>query len=124
MRVVLLLIGLLVVGCAPVNSSPSRRSPPPAPIVESSVTTAARSAFRTRDRDYADQLEQLAADVDAGNVKFDAKLKERLEAAKTHAGDAANGDLAKVMSTEFGPNALADPAKVSKSLRDLAKALK
>lgn len=121
----LILISMLVVGCAPLE--PTRRSPepvPPSPISEPSVTRAARSAFRTRDRVYAEQLEAIAADVDGGSIKFDAKLQQRLDEAKAKAAAEANPELSAVMAKEFGARAMENPRQVAQSLRDMAKALK
>lgn len=116
---------VLLAGCAPIDA-PKRTAPPkPAPdVTESPVTLAARTAFKLRDVDYADQLNALADDVDGGNVKFDSKLKQRLDEARQHAGEAGNVELSKLIAAEFGDNALSNPGKVSKSLRDMAKALK
>jgi cytochrome c-type biogenesis protein CcmH/NrfG len=118
-----ILWSLCAAGCVPLEQSPRQALEPPFVIVESTVTKAAREAFRTRDTVYAEQLLQLADDVDAGLVKFDAKLKQRLAESQTKASDAANPGLSKVIASEFGPNALTNPAKVSQSLRDIAKAL-
>ena len=111
-------------GCAPIDSPGKKLAPKPPIVVESPITTTARQAFQARDVDYAAQLNALADDVDAGQVKFDAKLKQRLDEAKSHAAEASTATLSKVMAAEFGPNALANPGKVSKALRDLAAALK
>ncbi|WP_010586402.1 hypothetical protein [Schlesneria paludicola] len=111
-------------GCAPVDPPARKDAPKPPIVVESPVTVAARTAFRARDAAYADQLEALANDVEGGQVKYDAKLKQRLEDAKLRAADAAKSGLSKVMADEFGENALANPANVAKSLRALAAALK
>ena len=124
MRNVIMIGLLLLVGCAPLVPQP-RLTPKPSDIVtESTVTTAAKAAFRTRDTVFADELDSLANDVDSGDVKFDAKLSQRIDQAKAKAADAANGPFSKIIANEFGPKALDNPEKVSKSLRDLAKALR
>lgn len=120
-----LFIALAVAGCAPVES-PRRSAPQPGPTpseTTSEVTRTAQAAFAARDLEYAAQLRALADDVDAGNVKFDAKLKQRLAEAQERAAAASNGPLANVMATEFGPHAIAQPSRVARSLRDLAAAL-
>jgi hypothetical protein len=104
---------------------PQTSKPTPiTPIGESAVTETARRSFKARDLDYAQEIDSLADDVEAGKIKYDSKLKERLEAAKTHASTAGNNLFAETIALEFGANAVSNPAKLAKSLRDLAKALK
>jgi hypothetical protein len=117
-------IVFIAIGCVPLESPGRKDAPKPSPSKESAVTKAARDAFKARDRVYAEELDALAGDVEAGNVKYDPKLKERLETAQKHAADAANPILVEVMTEEFGPKALDQPDRVAKSLRDLAAALK
>ena len=123
MRHVILLGVCLFVGCVPLEPQTSKPTPV-TPIGESAITETARRSFRTRDLDYAQEIDSLADDVEAGKIKYDTKLKERLEAAKTHASTAGNNVFAETIAAEFGPNAVSNPPKLAKSLRDLAKALK
>jgi hypothetical protein len=120
-----ILIGLLFLsGCAPLDSTPRQTPKPTDIVIESTVTTAAKAAFRTRDKVFADELDAIANDVDSGELKFDAKLAQRIDQAKAKAAEAANGPFSTIIANEFGAKALDNPAKVSKSLRDLAKALR
>ena len=114
---------LFAVGCVPVEShKPAPK--PPLEQVESDVTKAVRLANRARDAAYATELTAIAGEVDGGQLKFDTKLKQRMDEAREKAVSAANPGLAKVMADHFGPNALESPGKVSQALRDFAAALK
>ena len=112
-----------VVGCAPIDRADGPNKPKPPTPAESAITTAAKQAFSARDIDYATQLRALADEIDAGGLKYDAKLSQKIDQARQHAADASTSALAAVMSAEFGDNALQDPKRVARSLRDLAAAL-
>jgi hypothetical protein len=114
---------VLAVGCAPIENTPRKEKPAP-PAATSELTQAAMKSFCTRDRDFADQLDALAAEVDGGKIKYDAKLAQRLDECRKHAVDASNSMLSAAIAKEFGSKAMETPERVSKALRDVAKALR
>ena len=122
-RSIVALIVLLVVGCAPIENTPRKEKHDP-PAATSELTQAAMKSFSTRDQDFADQLDALAAEVDGGKIKYDAKLAQRLEECRKHAVDASNSILSAAIAKEFGSKAMDNPQRVSKALRDVAKALR
>jgi hypothetical protein len=120
----ILFLAVSSIGCAPVeNHSRKHSDERKLVVVESVVTTTARSAFAARDRDYADQLNSLADRVSAGEVRFDSKLSQEIDKCREHAAKTSGDALAQVMASEFGTNALQNPQKAARSLRDLAAAV-
>ena len=113
----------IAVGCVPIENAPRKEKPAPV-VTDSELTQSAIKSFSTRDHDFADQLDALAAEVDGGKIKYDAKLLQRLDECRKHAVDASNPILSAAIAKEFGSKAMENPDRVSKALRDVAKALR
>jgi hypothetical protein len=120
--IVLLLFSLI--GCVPLEDTSRDDPSPPSPANESPIIRAAKAAFAIRDNVLAEEFESIAGDVESGDLKFDAKLKARIDEARQKASEASNAPLANVIAAEFGANAMQNPQKVAKALKELAKALR
>lgn len=109
---------LILAGC-PSSPTPTPLKPDadakPAPVVsdlQQQFATARNAARLT----MADKLDAIADEVDAGTIKYDSKLAQRLEQAGRDAGQ----PIADLMAKQFGDGALADKNRCAKSLRDAA----
>lgn len=108
-----LLIGL-VWGCV----QSSTRAPAPE---ATSIEAAAFAACQLRDREAADLIDALAAEVESGAIKYDGPLQDRLiEINEKSANNVEAQKLVKLLAAKIQPGNRFDSGVAAKALREYA----
>lgn len=107
-----LLIGL-VWGCVQTSRSPAPEA--------SSIEAAAYAACQLRDREAADLIDALAAEVESGSVKYDGPLQDRLLAINEKSANNVEAQkLIRLLAAKIQPGNRFDSGVAAKALREYA----
>ena len=110
-----LLLTIAAAGCTLDKTDGTPRDDKPSPVVATEVTDAIKSARTASATLYREQLERIAADVEAGKIVYDTKLQLELSQASRDAAKPIQDVLAKHLPT----GKITDAAATANTVRQI-----